>query len=96
MVIVASSYLRFSIEVGVEVGTFFANSDSTAVDSSLPGCDMGSALYFKVYSSSVSSNLLGMLGAEDEGTVIPQNVWNYLPSDTASHPRRIESSDYNR
>jgi hypothetical protein len=47
-----------------------------------------------VYSSSRSSNLLGMLDAEAEGTMIPQNVWSYLPSDTVSHPTRLEASDY--
>jgi len=29
---------------------------------------------------------------EDESTVVPQNVRNYLPSDTVSHPRRLVSS----
>jgi len=34
---------------------------------------------------------LGLLGPEDEGTIISWNVNNYNSSDTASHPRILES-----
>ena len=32
-----------------------------------------------------------LCGTDNEGTII-QNVANYLPHNTASHPRRLESS----
>jgi hypothetical protein len=37
--------------------------------------------------------LLGLLDREDEGAVVFQNTGKCLPSDTASHPRRLESFD---
>ena len=39
--------------------------------------------------------LLELLDPEDEGTTICQNVWNYSPNKTASHPRGPESSNVN-
>jgi len=41
-----------------------------------------------------SNILLGMLDIEDGDTVILVNIINHLPSDTASHPRRLENSLY--
>jgi len=35
-----------------------------------------------------------MLDIEDEDTTILLNIMNHLPSDTASHPRRLENSLY--
>jgi len=34
----------------------------------------------------------GLLGSEDEGTVILQTVRNYTPNNTASHPTRLDTS----
>ena len=42
--------------------------------------------------SSESGRLLGLLDPEHEDTMIVQNNRNYLPDDTASQPRTLESS----
>ena len=34
----------------------------------------------------------GLLGSEDEGTVILQTIRNYTPNNTASHPTRLDTS----
>jgi hypothetical protein len=38
------------------------------------------------------SILLRLLDPEDEGTIILQHIQNYSHHDTASHPRKLESS----
>jgi len=35
-----------------------------------------------------------MLDPEDDSTRALQNIRNYLPNDTSSHPRRLEASCY--
>jgi hypothetical protein len=34
----------------------------------------------------------GLLDSEDEGTVVFQNIRNYTPNNTASHPTRLDTS----
>jgi len=38
------------------------------------------------------SNITGLLDPEYTETTILQNVWNYPPNDTASYPRKLDSS----
>ena len=42
----------------------------------------------------IQDDLLHCLTLEDEGVIILWNTDNYSPQDTASHPRRFESSEY--
>ena len=37
---------------------------------------------------------LGLLGPEDEGSMNLQNIGNYLPSNTASHPEDLHLQRY--
>jgi uncharacterized protein (DUF1684 family) len=43
-------------------------------------------------SSSPRKSFLEVPNPEDEGNTIFQNIVNYLPNNTASHPGRLESS----
>jgi hypothetical protein len=36
----------------------------------------------------------GLLDLEDEGTAIVQNIRNYTPNNTLSHPTRLDTSAY--
>jgi hypothetical protein len=45
------------------------------------------------YSGSDITVFLGLADPEDEATTILRNIRNYSPSDTASYPRRLESSE---
>jgi len=52
------------------------------------------ASLFMVKLSEMSSFSSGLLDLEDGGSMLLQNVWNYLRVSMAEHTRRLESSSH--
>jgi hypothetical protein len=48
--------------------------------------------YFLTFWTAILPSTFCMALPKHEGTTILQNITNYLPSDRASHPRRLQSS----
>ena len=56
-------------------------------------CQVATVMLLKIWVCLDVTLYLGLLDPEDVGALMLWNIGNYLPSDTETHPSRLESSD---